>query len=613
MTACDTTHAPRGRFSVALDARIGRAVVAPDDASAAVSVPVTAAVVQRTSSSDIRTTVDAKILSILVAADIRYTTDVESLVRCIRSIAGQSRPPQSLWVSWYASEFDVAAYVVQELEELAQRCVRRGCPLAQVRQTACRAPLEHVEDVLEKRQRMGGDVRDLWVQLGYPDALWHPRRCFHLARAAARAIPGQRAVWVSGTACSVTLDNDTCCSAVDCDAVDQLLADGRARAISADEATIDAILLKMAALAEFIAGAPPAALRHRLCDLALLSFARRETAGIISTATEAEDNPVWMCFRCDVSVVHTPHRVLRLATQHYVSPSGRLPPYEIARRASEALQTEEGLLDAVCRHAAEAIVFCGLYEGGDISANQVTAASFYHEDVNDAVAVLARSITTIVGVFEPADNGVDSCDDNNTRLEKRIRALLADVLEFIGRPHEPSEEEVGRLLRPSKPKEAAESVAMLEAARAEARSEERCRPIIAPGTTPDRLVVTPAPRTTTSPMGRRSLTIWVPLPAARGQRVPVAPLRLGLGLKDARSPLGALVDAITDPSARQRGFAKGDVIVSLDGTIVKNFEEFLCVFSKRSKPPFPPGALPLEFGVFRSSAVNGGSQPFVGR
>lgn len=196
-----------------------------------------------------------KILTIIVASSIEGQDGVEELKRCVKSVAAQRALPRTLWVSWHAQARSDALHLERELEELAVLCLRRGITLSQVQYQEFVSPWQHVRGVLEKRRLMGGDICNLWVLIGYPTAVWRPESFELLSAAAIQAPPSAQAVWLSS------------------------LANGDGAEVPTDPATLEAALVRMPALAEFIAGLPAAVLQHIHCDLAYGSFLRHLGTG----------------------------------------------------------------------------------------------------------------------------------------------------------------------------------------------------------------------------------------------------------------------------------------------------------------------------------------------
>ncbi|CAE8738941.1 unnamed protein product, partial [Polarella glacialis] len=319
-----------GRFSLLLAAGEARAELLESAEKLACSGPTPAETAQqkparrRTEDVAISAPCAAKLLAVLVAPKITSLAEAAALERCIRSISVQTSPPRALWISWHAPAYAVQLAVSKSLDDLSGRCIRRGMPLTQVQLDEHLGPWRHIEGVLQRRRKMGGDVCDVWVVLGHASELWHPERCARLCSAAAAA--SGPSLWLPG-ACKMNNNNsnsnnnsnnnnnnsnnsnsnnndnnsndnsnnnhnsnsNSCPFVVprkddtspsvespredgpeDVAEVDSLLSKGQVVLSTAAEEAFysSAVLIRLPALAEFVASAPRAALGHELCGLA---------------------------------------------------------------------------------------------------------------------------------------------------------------------------------------------------------------------------------------------------------------------------------------------------------------------------------------------------------
>lgn len=193
----------------------------------------------------------AKMMALIVAS-VESEADVDLLKQCLESICAQTTAPRALWVCWYADS--KLRFLVRELlEEIMPRCIRKGTPLTQLQMEEPVGQWRHVEAVLRARQKMGGDVCDMWVALAQAHEVWHPERCRRLCEEASQASNCVPALLVSGLEETSTPEERWSSSSV---------------------------LMRLPVLCKFLASLPPAMLGHRLCDLAFCSYAWSEPAAL---------------------------------------------------------------------------------------------------------------------------------------------------------------------------------------------------------------------------------------------------------------------------------------------------------------------------------------------
>eukprot|EP00747_Dinoflagellata_sp_TGD_P105519 gnl/TRDRNA2_/TRDRNA2_169568_c0_seq1.p1 gnl/TRDRNA2_/TRDRNA2_169568_c0~~gnl/TRDRNA2_/TRDRNA2_169568_c0_seq1.p1 ORF type:complete len:635 (-),score=90.67 gnl/TRDRNA2_/TRDRNA2_169568_c0_seq1:39-1898(-) len=565
-------------------------------------------------------TTEAKLLAVVVALHVRSPADAEALDRCIRSIAAQRSRPRSLWVSWHADDLGVQALTSRILEDAAMLCVRRGMPLTQVEQRERLAPWEHVRGVLQRRQTMGSDVCDLWVQLSYFDSVWHAERCQRLVAAATAARAETRGIWSFATyspafgtdglpvneepvALDATEHSAVTGSTAPQDAagmVQRLLDAGRGRrcGATAREATIDAMLVRMPVLAEFVAGAPQAVLQHELCDLAYISFIWSS-----ESALELQDDVgAWACFRWDPTAGSIVGEAVRYAKLHYHR--GASPPQEVAEAWATGVDFE--LLLAVCERVADASVLAGIYDSGGDSDDDRCARGW------------AGSPTALAGLVRNICRAFRLCGAGSMWVAEHCRMLAMRAQSVLGVPHTPTEQEIHQLLRSNKLKASTDLPEPVRPAETEKKEEARVEPEKAEeelgrakvadsdwnASTARSLMKVP-PAGHLLPDGRITIAVPLPRPPPPNRRQVTRPapqkMRLGLGLKESSSSQpGVLVDTIST-EAREHGFRSHDLILSVDEVPVKSCAEFQQVFSRRATPPFPKDAPPILFVVQRAS------------
>lgn len=127
----------------------------------------------------------AKMMALIVAS-VESEADVDLLKQCLESICAQTTAPRALWVCWYADS--KLRFLVRELlEEIMPRCIRKGTPLTQLQMEEPVGQWRHVEAVLRARQKMGGDVCDMWVALAQAHEVWQPERCRRFCEEASQA------------------------------------------------------------------------------------------------------------------------------------------------------------------------------------------------------------------------------------------------------------------------------------------------------------------------------------------------------------------------------------------------------------------------------------------
>ncbi|CAE7754334.1 PFA3 [Symbiodinium sp. CCMP2456] len=237
----------------------------------------------------VKESVRAKLLAIVVAPHITTLSEVGQLNQCLESIVAQSVLPTALWVCWHAESFTVKLAVSHALDELMPRCCRKGTPLTQLQLDEAAGQWRNVEAVLKARQRMGGDVCDMWVVLTQPNELWHPRRCEQICQEAARA-PAETSSLLLTEGFQRERDVVSVAQVEEHFASDSLghLSENDVRT------TCSSIVVRVPSLAKFLASISSDILRHEFCDLAFCSYAWNDPCGQVTKL----DLPWSVCLCC---------------------------------------------------------------------------------------------------------------------------------------------------------------------------------------------------------------------------------------------------------------------------------------------------------------------------
>ncbi|CAE7242029.1 PFA3 [Symbiodinium sp. CCMP2592] len=237
----------------------------------------------------VKESVRAKLLAIVVAPHIATQSEVRQLNQCLESIVAQSVLPTALWVCWHAESFSLKLAVSHSIDELMPRCCRKGTPLTQLQLDETAGQWRNIEAVLKARQRMGGDVCDMWVVLTQPDELWHPRRCEQICQEAARA-PAEISslLLTEGFKCEPDV--------VSVAQVEEHFASGSLGRLSENDVrtTCSSIVVRVPSLAKFLASIPSDILTHEFCDLAFCSYAWNDPCGRVTKL----DLPWSVCLCC---------------------------------------------------------------------------------------------------------------------------------------------------------------------------------------------------------------------------------------------------------------------------------------------------------------------------
>ncbi|CAE8600529.1 unnamed protein product, partial [Polarella glacialis] len=204
-----------------------------------------------------------------------------------------------------------------------------------------------------------------------------------------------------------------------------------------------AVLIRLPALAEFVASAPRAALGHELCGLAFCSFAWRTGGGLTTAAATVAEAGCrrWTFFSRDGG---TALCIATFALQQVFGEEAYDASQE-ERRWALALRRSAGSWASDTLSAAD---FVRLLAAARFAAEALALRSTFDQE--------APASPSLPELWQPLGAAFGIGAEGISWLEKQAPSLVAEARERLGEPHEP-ESRIGDLLRTGKPSSASAS------------------------------------------------------------------------------------------------------------------------------------------------------------